>query len=75
MSERHHAFAAAPLDFLRGTDIPPDPDIMYAINRTATIALPMSSIVCLSTATSLNSTAMSSSNGTRQPAQWLHWTG
>jgi hypothetical protein len=42
MGGRHHAFAAAPLDFLRGTDIKPDPDIMYAINRTATIALPMS---------------------------------
>jgi hypothetical protein len=41
--------------FYRGTDIPLGSNIMYAMNRTATIALPMSSIVCLSTATSLNS--------------------
>jgi hypothetical protein len=45
--------------FYRGTDIPPGPDIMYAINRTATIALPMSSIVCLSTATPSTQTEMS----------------
>jgi hypothetical protein len=38
----------------RGSHVPPGPNIMYAMNRTATIALPMSIIVCLSTATSLN---------------------
>src|SRR5215475_12448962 len=39
----------------RGTKIPPAPSITDAIMSTATIALPMSNIVCLSTATSLNS--------------------
>jgi hypothetical protein len=35
------------------TKFPPNPNIMYAMKRTATTALPISSIVCLSTATSL----------------------
>jgi hypothetical protein len=38
----------------RGTEIPPGPNIIYAMNRTAAIALPMSKIVCLSTPTSLD---------------------
>src|SRR5262249_2658790 len=40
----------------RGTHGPPVPNIIYAMTRTATIALPISNIVCLSTATSLLST-------------------
>jgi hypothetical protein len=38
----------------RGTNIPPAPSITDAMMSTATIALPMSNIVCLSIATSLN---------------------
>jgi hypothetical protein len=37
----------------RGTKIPPGPSIMDAITSTATIALPMSNILCLSISTSL----------------------
>jgi len=45
--------------YLPSTDGPVAPSIMYAITSMATIALPMSNIVCLSTATSSNETATS----------------
>jgi hypothetical protein len=38
----------------RGTEIPPGPNIMYAMKRTATVALPLSNIVCLSTTNGLD---------------------
>jgi hypothetical protein len=47
---------AATLVTYRGTKIPIRPIIIYAMNRRATIALPMSNIVCLSTVASITQT-------------------
>ena len=53
----HRSALPCPKPYLPTTDGPVAPNIMYAMTRTATIALPMSNILFLSTATSLNSVA------------------